>query len=160
MEAELMVSRKRNKPDRYGNTSENMDAVFELIDKSTSTKNTDNDVVDLPGLSIDVSNSGTDEKSTFEVNGSQKPLERKLARFEAKIDQMHMVLIQIQRACISNATTSLLELDDIHELPLVSEEMLNKFELDLSQESYRQKIVSMEFKYYFQFLLNCDELSK
>lgn len=139
--------RKRKKPDRYGDSSKNMDDMLDAIDQSPTSNNNNNkdkdkDYVDLSESSSDVLNSEAIEKNTFEENGSQKSLGRHLARFEAKINQMHLLLIQIQRACISNATTSLLDLDHIDELPLVSQDMLNKFESDLSQDSYRQKIVS------------------
>lgn len=140
-------SRKRRKVNRYGvgDSSGNMDDIIEAIDqtKTTTTENEDTDYVDLSESSSDVSNSEPVEKTTFEKNGSQKLQERRLARFEAKLDKMHSLLIQIQRACNLTVTSSLLESNRIDELPLVSEEILNKFELDLSQDSYRQKIVSI-----------------
>lgn len=140
-------ARKRKRTDRYGDlgdsSSSNMDDMLEAIDESTSMNNEDSDHVDLSESSTDVSNRESVEKSTFKENGSQKSLERQLARIEAKANQMHSLLIQIQRACISNATSSLLESDRIDELPITSEEMLNKFEVDLSQDSYRKKIVSV-----------------
>lgn len=91
----------------------------------------------------DVSNSESIEKSKFKENGSQTALERQVCRIEAKINQLHLVVMQIHRASISNVTSSLLELDRFAELPLKSEEMLNKFELDLADVSYREKIVSI-----------------
>lgn len=145
------ASRKRKKTERFGDTSENMDDLLDEINQSTTTttksNNEDIDVVNLSeSTSSNVSNSESIGKITFEENGSQKSLDRHLARLEAKINQMHSLLIQIQRACISSAVSSLNkmnELDRINEIPLETEELLDKFELDLSQESYRQKIVSI-----------------
>lgn len=126
------IPRKKRKPDRYGATNKNMDDLFDSIDRTTPSD--DEDDAD----NVDLSNS---EKITTQKDEFQKP-ERQFARFEAKLNQIHLLLIQIQRACISDATTSLLELERIPELPLPSEESLDKFELDLSEDSYRQKIVS------------------
>lgn len=142
--------RKTIKPNRYGESSKNMDDMFDAIKKKTPI-NTDNndsdnekdgDYIASSQSSSDTSNSESVEKTTFKENGSQKSLERQMCRLEAKVNQMHLVVIQIHRACVLNVTSSSLELDRVPELPLKSEEMLNKFELDLSQNAYRQKIVS------------------
>lgn len=137
--------RKRNKPNRYDESCGNIYDMFKEIDQSTPSNDIeiDGDYVYLSDSLSDASNSRSFESTTFEKNGFQKPQERQYARFEAKLNQIHQLLIQIQRARISNATASLLESERIPELPLTSEESLNKFELDLSEHSYRQKIVSI-----------------
>lgn len=148
--------RKRKRPDRYGESKENMDDMFEEIDNQSTPskdkdedddykeKDEDDDYIDLSGSTHNVSNSEPFEKFTWmnTKDEFQEPQERQYARIEAKLNQIHSLLIQIQRTCISNATTSLLELERIPELPLATEVSLNKFELDLSEDSYRQKIVS------------------
>lgn len=142
-------NRKRKKTDRYGeNSDENMDGMFDAIDKSLEAIDKDDDkdddyVAPSSKSSSDVSASESVEKTTFKENGSPNLLNRQLARLEVKINQMHLLLIQIQRASISNVTSSLSELDRILELPLQTVDMLNKFEVDLCQDSYRKKIVSI-----------------
>lgn len=138
------ITRKRKKPTRLGESDENMDDLFDQIDRRESTKSDDKDedYANLSRTSSEVSISGSIETATLEKNGYQKSTERQLARIEAKLDEMHKVLIQIQRASISGATTSLMESENIPELPLTSVESLDKFEQDLSDEAYRKKIVS------------------
>lgn len=130
-----------------------MDAMFDAIDQSKEKNDKDDDYVASSDSSSDVSNSESIEKNSFEENGSQMLLGRQFCRLEAKIDQLHLLVVQIQRASIANLTSSTLELDRIPELPLTSEEMLNKFEFDLSQDSYRQKIVSVQEMLFLYYLI-------
>lgn len=153
--------RKRQKTDKYGSTDEgNMDKQFEEIDQ----RKKDDDYV--PGTSDESESdeSGSDEsgsggsesgisakseslsnqcpKKNASPNESGSKFSRQLSRMEAKIDQMRSIVDKIHRAHISNVVSSSV-LDKVAELPLTSREMLDKFDADLSDARYRQKIVSI-----------------
>lgn len=65
-----------------------------------------------------------------------------MARFEVKLNEMFAIVMKIHRACISNAVSTQMETENVPELPLETDESLNKFELNLAQRPYREKIVS------------------
>lgn len=133
--------RKKQKTNRY--SGENMDSMFEKINNSTAADDKDDDDDDFVATahSSSASSSESVERNTFNENGPSVSLNRQLARLEAKINQ-------IQRASISNVTSSLMQSDRVDELPLQTEETLNKFETDLSQDAYRKKIVSKTIELY------------
>lgn len=136
--------RQRNQPNRYGESSKNMDHMFKDIDEATSNGN-DPDFLQSNEQQSDDSgspDSGSPEKIPFKENGSQSSVQKQMARLEAKLNEMHSILMQIHRACISNVVSTQMESENVQELPLTSDASLNKFEQDLTQKSYRQKIVS------------------
>lgn len=136
-----MAKRLTKTPDRYGKRTANMDGMFDDIDKSTSNGKESTFVQSDDELLSDTSNSAP-EKNLFKENGSQNALQRQMARVEVKLNEIFAIVMQIHRAHISDVVSTQIESENVPELPLKSDESLNKFELDLAQGSYRAKIVS------------------
>lgn len=141
-------SRVVKEPNRYGSTvNENMDSMFDAVRKSSSNDDSF-EIIELPGKSrqlSDASNSTSSsvpEKNPSKENGSQNALQRQMARLEVKLNEMFAIVMQIHRASVSNAVSAQMEIENVPELPLESDESLNKFELDLAQRPYRERIVS------------------
>lgn len=137
--------RQRQQPNRFGESSKNMDHMFKDIDEATSNDNKDPDFVqsdEQPSDDDGSPNSSSPEKIPFKENGSQSSVQKQMARVEAKLNEMHSILMQIHRACISNVVSTQMDSENVQELPLTSDASLNKFEQDLTQKPYRQKIVS------------------
>lgn len=100
-------------------------------------------------------------ETSFDVNDSKKKttnsLERQVCRIEAKINQMQSTLSQLHRTIISSAVgvNAVPGPEQFPELPLDTEESMNKFETDLNEKSYRKKVVSVSIeRVYFLNLLN------
>lgn len=134
--------RQRKQTNRFGESSTNMDEMFDDIDERTSNSPKDDDFVPSDEQQSNVSHSGAPEAVPLKENDSQSVQQKQLARLEAKLNAMQSTLMQIHRACISNVVSTQMESENIQELPLTSDTSLNKFEQDLTQKSYRQKIVS------------------
>lgn len=142
--------RLRKQPDRYGESSKNLDDMFDVVDQTTP-KDKDSDFVASDEQLSDDSNSGPPEKSPFKENGSQNAhtVQTQMARIEAKLNEMYSIVVKIHRASISNAISTEIESENIQELPLTSDESLQKFENDLSEQVYRKKIVSNKYSTFF-----------
>lgn len=69
---------------------------------------------------------------------------RMIARIEAKVNQVHNVLLQLQRMMISSqiAGSEIDASSQLQELPLQTVESLSKFEADLGVVTYRKQVVS------------------
>lgn len=69
---------------------------------------------------------------------------RMIARIEAKVNQVHNVLLQLQRMMISSqiAGSETDASSQLQELPLQTVDSLNKFEADLGVVTYRKQVVS------------------
>lgn len=72
----------------------------------------------------------------------QKGLEKQVCRIEAKLNQMQSVMLQIQRMVISSSVADTPRPEEFPELPLLTEDAINKFESDLNEKSYKKNIVS------------------
>lgn len=113
--------RTTKQPDRYGSCSTNLDDMFDDADNSCNE------------------------------HGSHNAFQRQMAPVEVKLNGLFSIVMQIHRANISNAVSTQMESENVPELPLKSDDSLNKFELDLAQNLYREKIVSHEILIFFQF---------
>lgn len=147
------AKRQRKQTERYGKSSQNMDAMFKDIDDTASTSHNDSDFVESDRQQSDISDSDQTEQIPLKDNGSKTTMQ--MARLEAKLNEMHSILMQVHRACISNAVSTQIESENVHELPLTSDDSLNKFEQDLAQKSYREKIVSMNHFQIASYHSNC-----
>lgn len=140
--AKQVAKRYRKQTDRYGDSGKNMDDMFDDIE-TTSNGRKDSNFVETDEQQSDISDSGSPtEKIPFNENGFQNAVQKQLARFEIKLTEIYSTVIQIHRSCISNVVSTQMESENVDELPLTSDASLNKFEQDLAEQSYRQKIVS------------------
>lgn len=145
------VKRTTKQPDRYGSCSTNLDDMFDDADKTTS-KCKDPDFQPTEEQSSDTSSSDASVKNPCNEHGSHNALQRQMARVEVKLNELFSIVMQIHRANISNAASTQMESENFPELPLKSDDALNKFELDLAQKLYREKIVSHDF-FQFRFVI-------
>lgn len=156
--------RIRKQPNRYGESSENMDDLFDDIEQTTPIDK-DSDYVANDEQPSDDSNSGPPEKSPIKENRSQNAhtVQTQMARIEAKLNEMFSIVVKIHRASISNVVSTEFEFENVQELPLKSDESLTKFEIDLSEQVYRQKIVSTRYStvlFHSIYHLKCVSLYK
>lgn len=142
LENSILIGVSEN-PDTHSNDRSNGEVSFVPIDPQKSTSN---------GISkkADTHSKGrSDGKNLFVVNGSQKSssngLEKQVCRIEAKINQIHSTLLQLHRAFISSTigVNASAGTEQFPELPIATEESMNKFEQDLCEISYHEKVVSM-----------------
>lgn len=98
------------------------------------------------------SKGGKTGKKTLKTNESQKTtsdgLERQVCRLEVKVGQILSTLSQLHRAVVSSSigVNAVPGPEQFPELPLVTEESMDKFENDLCEnDSYRKKVVSVTF---------------
>lgn len=85
--------------------------------------------------------------TTFKANDDPQKivsnsLERQVCRIEAKLNNIQSTLSQLHRAIITSTIDSIDE-NQFPELPLDTEDSMNKFEKDLCDKSFRKKAVSI-----------------
>lgn len=136
-------------PNRLGVDRTNKDHFFE----SNESLNVIDDS-DVSMKSIDCESESDDGGSvSFRDNGfpKQNVSDTQILRIEAKVNQIHKVLLHVQRMMMSLAAGSnnvimselVTEYPDLPEMPLKSVDSLENFEKDLSTSSYRKQAVSL-----------------
>lgn len=125
-----------------------LSTAVEIAASSLSTTPVDDSVTSNVSMSIENSSARIVANVPSNVDDSQQNgltgLERQVFRIEAKLNEMQSVMLQIQRMIISSSigVSASIRPEEFPELPLITEDSLNKFEKDLSEESYMKKVVS------------------
>lgn len=156
------LKRSRIKPNRLGVASTNKDNYFEMDKSQDSTEETTSQQSESDFVE------SADESDSFKENELSTPdngvYRRQMSRFEAKLDHIQTVVVQIQRMCITSKVGDKIEhFKHFSELPLKTVMQIEDFEAKLVQDEYRKDIVSIlinsykwcnQFKQFFLYTHN------
>lgn len=129
------------KPKRFGVDNGNKDHYF---DKDSAPDTNENSKAQDPDSDWE---NESDESNSFRANELSKSdfnvPNKQMAKLEAKIDQIHTVVLKIQRMYISNFGREIASGQaNFDEFPLETVSFLDEFDTKLNEISYRKQAVS------------------